>query len=322
MKFEKVVFRLAILVVFFLSLIVSYFWLVSPVANNVDKQVFVVYQGESTKQIAERLEKKGLVRSRYLFIAEVYRMGLTGKIQAGSFRLSKEMSVSQIAKILTEGRLDQWLTIIEGLRREQVALLVEEKLSIGKDDFLLASRGKEGRLFPDTYLVPIGVSAEKLVSIMTNNFDVQIAKIENFQDNQYSQDQLVTIASLVEREAKKDGDRQLVAGIIKKRLENGWPLQIDASSQYAKATLVCQERDNCDWWPSIGSADLKVSSPYNTYLNIGLPPGPICNPSLSSLRAAANPIDSEYWFYVSDLSGKIHFSETYQEHKDNVSKYL
>jgi UPF0755 protein len=299
-----------------------YVWETSPISSSSKEEVFVVGQGESTKAIAIRLKEKGLIKNSYFFIGEVYRLSLAGKIQAGSFRLSQSMSAGQIAKNLTSGKLDQWLTIVEGLRSEQVAFQVEEELSIDSGDFLAASLGKEGRLFPDSYLVPIGASAEKLVEMMLANFDKKTAGLKVLPQSQYSFDQLVVIASLVEREAKTTNDRRLVAGIIKKRLANDWPLQIDASSQYAKATANCRSVADCRWWPAVGSVDLETNSPYNTYLNKGLPPGPICNPSFSSLEAAFNHLDSDYWFYVSDSSGKIHFSKTYEEHQDNISKYL
>jgi len=314
---------LVFLVVFGLTLLpVFYIWGTSPISSSSKEEIFVVGQGESTKAIAIRLKEKGLIKNSYFFIGEVYRLSLVGKIQAGSFRLSQSMSAGQIAKSLTSGKLDQWLTVVEGLRREQVAFQVEEELSIDSDDFLAASLGKEGRLFPDSYLVPLGASAERLVEMMLANFDKKTANLEVLPQSQYSFDQLVVIASLVEREAKTTNDRRLVAGIIKKRLDNDWPLQIDASSQYAKATTSCRSVADCRWWPAVGSVDLKTTSPYNTYLNKGLPPGPICNPSFSSLEAAFNHLDSDYWFYVSDSSGKIHFSKTYEEHQGNISKYL
>jgi len=323
---KKKLFNISILALFLVAgacFCLFYLWAISPVASNGQEKVFVVNRGESTKTVAVRLEKEGLVKSSYLFIAETYRLGLMGKIQAGSFRLNQAMSTGQIVKNLTSGKLDQWVTIVEGLRREEIASLVEKELGIKGSDFLLASMRKEGSLFPDSYLVPIGSSAKKVVEMMLANFD---KKTNKFQKDGglggFSFDQLIVLASLVEREAKTDSDRQLVAGIIKKRLNNDWALQIDASSQYAKASSICEGKTDCRWWPSIGSVDLKINSPYNTYLNKGLPPQPICNPSLSSFEAVANSIESEYWFYLSDLSGKIHFSRTYEEHQSNIVKYL
>ena len=305
------------------SFCLFYLWVTSPVTSNGQEKVFVVNRGEPTRTIAVRLKKEGLVKSSYLFIVETYRLGLMGKIQAGSFRLSQTMSTDQIVKSLTSGKLDQWLTVVEGLRREEIASVVEKELGIKGSDFLLASLGKEGSLFPDSYLVPVGSSAKKVVEMMLTNFDKKVAKIQKGNGlDDFSFDQLIVVASLVEREAKTDNDRQLVAGIIKKRLNNDWALQIDASSQYVKANSVCEGRIDCQWWPFVGSVDLKIDSPYNTYLNKGLPPQPICNPSLSSLEAVANSINSEYWFYLSDLSGKIHFSTTYEEHQSNIDKYL
>lgn len=301
----------------------SYLWSVSPVNNNGEEKIFVVNRGEPTKTVAARLKNEKLIRNSYLFIAETYRLGLRGKIQAGSFRLSQKMSAGRIASSLTSGKLDQWLTVVEGLRREEIAGLIERELGIGGDDFLSASLGKEGSLFPDSYLVPVGSSAKKVVEMMLANFDKKTREFQSEDSlSNFSFDQLLVIASLVEREAKTDNDRKLVAGIIKKRLTSDWALQIDASSQYIKANNVCGGNIDCQWWPIVGSVDLKIDSPYNTYLNKGLPPRPICNPSLSSIEASVNSISSEYWFYLSDLSGKIQFSRTYEEHQSNIGKYL
>jgi UPF0755 protein len=123
------------------------------------------------------------------------------------------------------------------------------------------------------------------------------------------------MASLIEREARIDTSRQMVSGILWKRLDNAWPLQVDATLQYVKG-------GKNDWWPEPLAVDKSLNSPYNTYQNTGLPPAPIANPSLSSIKAALSPTDSAYWYYISDLQGNMHYGVTLDDHNANVNQYL
>jgi len=129
------------------------------------------------------------------------------------------------------------------------------------------------------------------------------------------------IASLIEREVKTPADRAIVGGIISKRLDNGWPLQIDATVQYASATSHCSaDPADCDWWQPI--TDTKFPSLFNTYLHSGLPPAPICNPGLASITASASPQDSQYWYYLTGTDGQTYFAQTLGEHNLNIDKHL
>jgi len=133
----------------------------------------------------------------------------------------------------------------------------------------------------------------------------------------------VPIASLVERETRSEAERPVVAGILLKRLKAGWPLQVDAAVQYAVAGVNCSRFDPaCQWWPSLTKEDLMINSPFNTYKFKGLPPAPIANPGLSSLEAAFSPEESDYWFYLHDGQGQIHYAKTLAEHQENIQKYL
>src|SRR5581483_2493272 len=118
-------------------------------------------------------------------------------------------------------------------------------------------------------------------------------------------------ASIIERETKSEEERPIVAGILLKRINAGWPLQADATIQYALGN-----------WDPVNADDLKIQSPYNTYLNTGLPPTPICNPGLSSINAAKNPTQSNYWYYLHDKDGQIHYATTIDEQNANIAKYL
>jgi len=287
-----------------------------PADSQGKEKIFIVRLGEDTRQVAARLEESGLIKSRYFFLFSLWRDNLQGKIQAGSFSLSPQMTTRQIAFNLTKGRLDQWLRVIEGLRREEIADQAQDELDIDKKSFILASGQKEGYLFPDSYLVPLKVSAESLVKMMNDNFEKRTAELwKRLDEKQMSRVEVVIIASLVEREAKEKNDRETVAGILIKRWKANWPLQVDATVQYVKG------KEN-NWWPKIDGADLEIKSPFNSYLNLGLPPAPICNPSLESLEATVSFRESSYWFYLSDLSGKVHFAQNLEEHQRNIEKYL
>ena len=281
---------------------------------------FVIQNGESLKAIALRLQQQGLIRNTTAFMLLVYQQKLATQIQAGSFQLKYNLPAKIIAQTLTKGLTDVWITIPEGWRREEIAQRFKSLLpSFDAQQFNQLTQTKEGYLFPDTYLVPQDTTPQTALNILLANFnqkyttDLEKAAMQK----NLSQNQVLIIASIVEREAQKDIDRPIIAGIIIKRFEAGWPLQTDATIQYAKAT------GSPSWWPPVNATDLKtIQSPYNTYLNIGLPPGPICNPGLASIKAAIYPQESSYWFYLNDNLGQIHYAATDQEHQANIQKYL
>jgi UPF0755 protein len=189
----------------------------------------------------------------------------------------------------------------------------------------MVSEEEEGFLFPDTYLFPKTASAELVVNKMKQTFNKKLSnKIKSdIKGSNYTLSQMVTLASIVERETVTDEERPIVAGILFKRLEAGWPLQADAAVQYAKANAKCQKaKVECKWWPKLTRQDLEIDSLYNTYKYRGLPPGPIANPGLSSIKAVVYPKESPYWFYLHEGDGSIHFASNLEEHNNNIEKYL
>ncbi len=134
--------------------------------------------------------------------------------------------------------------------------------------------------------------------------------------------QAVILASLIEREAISDEERPYIAGILLNRIEIGMPLQVDATVQYAIGSKRCVSKIDCDWWQTPTRADLEIVSPFNTYTFTGLPQAPIANPGIMSLRAALEPVDSDYLYYIHDPEGRIHYAETLEEHNSNVAQYL
>ena len=148
---------------------------------------------------------------------------------------------------------------------------------------------------------------------MTDTFDSKTEDLEN--RSGLSFEKAIVLASIIERETKTDQERPVVSGILIKRLNSGWPLQTDAAVQYAVGTSK-------EWWPILTLDNLSAGSPYNTYKYQGLPPTPIASPGLSSIRGVLNPTESEYWYYIHDTKGQIHYAETLEEHNTNIARYL
>lgn len=289
--------------------------------NDKDKttKIFVIQRGETVTQIAKNLEKEELIRNRIIFYLVVKQLGIENKIQAGDFRLSPSINIYEIARTLTKGTLDLWITIIEGLRKEEIAQIFSRELSVPESEFL--KYAQEGYLFPDTYLIPKDATTEAIVKILEKNFyhrfDERLR--QKIADKGLDVNKAVIIASLVEREAKFDNDRALVASVIFNRLKIGMKLDIDATVQYA---LSYQPNEKMWWKKNLTKEDLEIDSPYNTYKNPGLPPTPISNPGLSAIKAVINVPETNYLYYISDKKGKMHFARTLEEHNENIRKYL
>lgn len=276
-------------------------------SQNLTEIEFSIPEGQATAVIARRLDQEKLIKSSWAFRLLVDRKNLSGKLQAGDFRLSQAMDLDTVVNHLVRGSRDVWVTLPEGWRAEEYAERLADKAGIDADEFITAAKPFEGQLFPDTYRVPVNISVNEVVSLLRRTFD---------QKSPTDDKRLIIIASLIEREAKHDADRPLVAGVIFNRLKLGMPLQLDATVQYALGRLG-------DWWPGqLTKDDLQINSPFNTYLVTGLPPGPIANPGLKSLAAAVSPAATDYLYYISDAGGYNHYGRTLEEHQQNIAQYL
>jgi UPF0755 protein len=277
--------------------------------------------------VAKELSQEKLINSETLFRLYSRFDKRASQIKVGRYQLSKNLTMGDLLDKLSKGPESLHITFVEGLRREQLAAEFSKVAysSTAYQEFMTASQGVEGYLFPDTYFVAQQIEAKELVALLSKTFEERVTtQTRNaFGAHGLSLSQAVVMASLVEREAVSETDRALVAGVLYNRLKNSWPLDIDASIQYAVSSLECVGQKDCNWWPSsLSAADLKIDSPFNTYTNPGLPPRPICNPSLSALMAVANPTVSDYYFYVSDKQGALHFAKTLEEHNANIARYL
>lgn len=317
-NFKKFIIAVFLFIVFTGGVSVWFIQAISPVAKkSTATKMFLILPNSKIRTIAQKLYSENLIRSPLAFLIIIKLNKLENKIQAGDFKLSPSMSTEQIAKYLTVGTLDIWVTIPEGKRAEQVAQILKEKMP-NSQDATTKLRQEEGYLFPDTYLFPKDADINQIINIMTTNFKRKIELLPKIPANQDELKKIVIVASLIEREARHLKDQPLVASVIYNRLKIGMPLQIDATVQYA----LGYQKDTKNWWKrNLTLDDLKINSPYNTYQNTGLPPGPIASPGLNALKAASQPAVSSYLYYVSDKYGNNHYATTAKEHEANIKKY-
>jgi UPF0755 protein len=296
--------------------------LTPPVAGSAPETPFVITEGESAAAIISDLAGKSLLKSS--LAAKIYLKisSLGGRLRPGEYSLSQALSAPEIFKILASGPADIRVTIPEGWRREQIAarldsLLVGPLKKFSARDFITQTASLEGRLFPDTYRLSPDITTDGVIDLFTANF----TKKTGLNPDLTTDRQTVILASLVEREAKSAADRAGIASVLKNRLTAGWPLQIDATVQYAVDNRLCaSDLLNCNWWHN--PIDTKYPSSYNTYLETGLPPGPICNPGQATVEAVKNASPSAYMYYITGTDGITRYAKTLPEHNLNIDKYL
>ena len=312
---------ITVLILFIIIILAGVFWWRNGVSainpENKESTIFVVQKGDGVKEISKGLKEKGLIKSSVVFFLLVKQLGIDKKIEAGDFRLSPSMTALEIAENLTHGTLDIWVTISEGKRATEIAEILKEKIPTYDSSWINALVGNEGYIFPDTYLIPKDADIQMIINQMRGNFDVKYATLGANNTN-LTQEEILILASLIEREAITDAEKPIIAGILLNRLNAAIPLQVDATIQYAKG----KNPETKKWWEPIMLEDYtSVKSNYNTYLFTGLPPGPISNPGLEALRAAAVPSDTDYLYYLHDKDRKIRYAKTLNEHNVNIEKY-
>lgn len=294
--------------------------------------------GLSFIEIGLKLKEAGLVKDEYSFACYVRKTGTGPLIQAGYFEIPAPINMESLVSSLQVAKIPVTrVTIREGLRMDEIGKIIDEELSkdnpIKKFDYdefitLTTSRefldqyeyikGKtslEGFLFPDTYEIAKDADTITVTKMMIATFENKVLKQyeSEFANTDYSIYEIVTIAALLEREATNDlAEQKMVADIIIRRHQNGWFLDIDAAFLY----------EHKDWSHVITAKDKATNTPYNTYLRKGLPPTPISNPGASTIRAALTPTSNQYWYYLHGLDGQIRYGVTYDQHLQNISKYL
>lgn len=291
-----------------------------PLSSEISTEVVDVRTGSSMWFVLRSLKSKSLIRQP--FVSLVY-LKLTGRtLQAGVYYLSPSQSEREILRIISKGEVSEHrITIPEGWRIEQIAQLLENRDIVKNSALLEAANGKEGKLFPDTYQFSLGVSAGEIVEKMMKNFEKRTEGLK------VSDDQLI-IASIIEREAKHDEDRAKMAGVYANRLRIGMPLEADPTVQYALDTerlksLTAQKLKEFKFWQApTGQQNKNFESPFNTYRHKGLPPGPICNPGIKSIKAALRTEQHDFYFFFNLRDGTTIYSKTQEEHDMNKAKFL
>lgn len=291
----------------------------SSVSKKDNHQAFVINKGDGFNLITDRLKQSGFIRNGTVFKINAYLLGLHSKLRAGTFNLSKNMNNTDIIRLLTTGGSDDnWIQLLEGWRNEEIAAYLDENSFYSGKSFLFLTEGKQGYIFPDTYSVPKNKDIEFFIDKTLKNFDQKYQQASQNSSSDLNQAQIMTLASLLEREANNLEAKKMVAGIIYNRLSIDMALQIDATVQYALESLNPPRK----YWQPISKADLSINHPYNTYQKPGLPPGPICNPSYNAILAALNPTDSDFIYYITGTDGQMYYAETLDEHNQNIAKYL
>lgn len=310
---------------------IYYRWGLQPADPEGQMRLMHVPQQQGVWALAAVLRQEGIIRSApvfYLAYRQYIRSGGSGELNGSYFDLSPAHSVHDLIYSRLREPASRRVTFPEGFTLQQMAeRIAATDLMITRQSFLQAASAAsvkvelpfalpegdlEGYLFPATYQFQVGVQASEVVAEMLRNFELRFysPNSKRIAASSYSLHELVTIASLVEREAKVDRDRRLIASVIYNRLRRGMKLQIDATVQYALP----------EHKPRLLYSDLRVDSPYNTYLHGGLPPGPICNPGQACLEAALNPADTDYLFYVARGDGSHVFTRTYAEHQQAIRR--
>lgn len=313
------------------------------IVDEKDGVEFVVEKGATTSQIAAKLYEKGLIKNETIFRLLSKVNGFDGTYKSGTHIVSDKLSYDEMMRVLSSDAVTRKVTIPEGKTVTQIAdILYQNKIIKDKARFLKAVNTEEfdydflknlpdrqykleGYLFPDTYEYDYNASDREIIIKMLNNFDKKFN--QTYRDMiaelpiEMSLDDVITMASIIEREARDPDERYIISGVLYNRLTSKdktlRKLQVDATIQYILLKNTGAYKDRVLY------EDLEIDDPYNTYLNEGLPPGPICCPGEAAIKAALMPDENNYYYYVAkgDAKGSHAFAKTFKEHQANINKY-
>jgi len=296
-----------------------YFGLISAPDDFPVGAVITVENGAPLTRIAENLENQNVVKSAEMFSALARLLMNEKGVLAGDYFFEEKYSTPRVVWRMIRGIYGitpTRITFVEGLTIYDMAELLSEKFpKFDKIKFIKIAeeQNEEGYLFPDTYYFLPSVTPEAVIKTMRANFDLQIAEIaEKIKAFGKTLEEIVIMASILEKEARTLNSKRVISGILWKRIEIDMPLQVDAVFPYIIGKNTYQ----------LSLDDLKTDSPYNTYKNKGLPVGPIANPSIYSILATVTPVASDYLFYLSDRSGNMYYAADFEQHKQNKRLYV
>jgi UPF0755 protein len=285
--------------------------------NFTEEQTVTIKQGTYLSQAADILKDKGIIKSSFLF--KIYVVLTTGhrQVLAGDYLFDEPQSALRVAHRLAngiQGLPKIKITIFEGMTNKNIGELVKKNIpKFDLKSFLAIAKPYEGYLFPDTYYLYENSKPEDVLSMFRDTFTRKIkAQLPAIQKFGKPMEDVIKMASIVEKEANNETDRKIIAGILWRRISIGMPLQVDPPFYYILGKTSSQ----------LTLADLATDSPYNLYKHTGLPPSPIDNPGLSAIIDTITPTETKYLFFLSDANGKMHYSETHEGHLANKEKYL
>ncbi len=308
--------KASIFLVSFFILCGLYLFLYRPPTDFPLGQIITIYPGETLQEISESLRDSKVIKYPLLFRVHVIAQGGEKKVMAGDYLLDRIEGPADIAYRVVGGQFHietVKITIPEGWNTFQMAdYLAKNLLNFNRNAFLNLAKKEEGYLFPDTYFVSPAIKYDKLILLMRQNFGRKIESIPEISKSKYSLKEIITMASILESEARTAESRRTIAGILWKRLSIDMPLQVDSTFIYINGKNTYE----------LTVQDLEIDSPYNTYKYKGLPPGPIGNPGIEAIRDAVTPITTKYLYYLSSRSGDMYYATTFEQHKKNIQLYL
>lgn len=294
-----------------------YISLLQPPTNfPIEKPITIAY-GTSLREVVRIAEEQQLVQSKWLLYFELMQQHPDTPVKASTYVFTEPLALADVATKLTEGDHDTTLiklTIPEGSSVKTIANIAEEVLvNFDAATFINLATNQEGYLFPETYHIPATYTASELYTLLKTTSTEQLQSLEPAL-SAYSMTltEILTLASIIEREANTAESMGIVSGILQERLRLGVALQVDASMEYVLTKPLSE----------LTAEDLKQESAYNTYLHTGLPPTPIGNPGLQSIKAVLEPTPTDYLFYITGTDGEFYYARTFEEHKQNVARYL
>jgi len=319
--------KLLIFLFYAVLIIPPFYWhYFGPVGENKETEIFIIPKNLDGFNLIQKLEDDNFIKKNKVLEYYINTFVFFNEIKPGGYKLSKNMWALDVFKKIN-GKPDLvWVSYSSCLRKEQIGEILAEGLGWKSKELEkwnttytnTAPEYFEGVYYPDTYLIPVDENGEQVAQRLINRFNEKFAPLA---------DKYITanirwvtglkIASLIAREAAGKSDMHLISGIIWNRLDKGMPLQIDATMQYTLG-----KNSEGKWWGSIDLKEQKKDSPYNSYLYKGLPPTPICSPNIDYIEAALNPEETDCLFYLHDHFKQIHCAVTYEEHLENIKKYL
>lgn len=307
---------LAVVVLLALATLFLYQLSRPPVTFPVDTAI-TIDEGSSIRDTVRSLHEAGFVRSAFLLYVVLITQYEPRDIKASTYVFSEPLTVFAVAERLVRGDYSANLIRFVHLEGESNRRLAERATELLDEfdpiKFAALTEGREGQLFPDTYLIPRTFTTEELVGLLTDTYEQKLRPLRTtIAAHPLSEDEVITLASILEREANTPESKKMVSGILQNRLRIGMALQADASIEYVLDKPLSE----------LTPEDLDIESPYNTYLNPGLPPTPIGNPGLDAIRAVLEPTPSPYLFYITGNDGNFYYAETYEEHRANIARYL